>query len=132
MPLVVDLAEPSAGLGWCNSECRSFLERARSWSDVVLLLAVVHHLVVTARVPLNEVISLAAGLSRDAVVVEYVGPGDTQFRRLCRGREHLFTGYGQAAWEQAWNREFLLEERLELPGAGRLLYWFRRRNRIAG
>ena len=98
----------------------------------MLLLAVAHHLLVTARVPLAELVSLVAGLSREAAVAEYVGPQDIQFRRLCRGREHLFAGYGQAAWEQAWSREFLLEERLELPGAGRLLYWFRRRNRIAG
>jgi SAM-dependent methyltransferase len=132
LPLVVDLAEPSAGLGWRNAECRPFLERAQGWPDLVLLLAVAHHLLVTARVPLAELVSLVAGLSREAAVAEYVGPQDIQFRRLCRGREHLFAGYGQAAWEQAWSREFLLEERLELPGAGRLLYWFRRRNRIAG
>ena len=125
LPLVVDLAEPSAGLGWRNSECQPFLERARGWPDLVLLLAVVHHLMVTAGVPLEEVVSLAAGLSR-AAVVEYVGPQDGQFRRLCRGREQLYAGYGQPAWEQAWGRQFSIEERIELAGSGRVLYWLRR------
>ena len=92
----------------------------------MLLLAVVHHLVVTAGVPLQEVVSLAAGLSRDAVVVEYVGPQDGQFRRLCRGREQLYAGYGQPAWEQAWSRQFSIKERTALAGSGRVLYWLRR------
>lgn len=128
LPLVVDLAEPSPGLGWRNSECRPFLERAQGWSDIVLLLALVHHLIVTAAVPLEEVVSLAAALSRDAVVVEYVGPQDGQFRRLCRGREQLYAGYGQPAWEQAWGRQFSIEERTGLAGSGRVLYWLRRRS----
>ncbi len=128
LPLVVDLAEPSPGLGWRNSECRPFLERAQGWSDIVMLLAVVHHLIVTAAVPLEEVVSLAAALSRDAVVVEYVGPQDGQFRRLCRGREQLYAGYGQPAWERAWGRQFSIEERTGLAGSGRVLYWLRRRS----
>ena len=128
LPLVVDLAEPSAGLGWRNSESRPFLERAQGWPDIVLLLAVVHHLTVTARVPLPEVVSLAAGLTRDVVVVEYVGPEDHQFRRVCRGREQLYAGYGQPAWEEAWSREFSIEERTRLADSGRVLYWLRRQS----
>jgi SAM-dependent methyltransferase len=132
LPLVVDLAEPSAGLGWRNSESRPFLERARGWPDIVLLLAVVHHLIVTARVPLREVVSLAAGLSRDALVVEYVGPEDHQFRRLCRGREKLYVGYGLPAWEEAWGRQFSIEERATLADSGRVLYWMRRAGQVVG
>ncbi|MFB3778501.1 MAG: class I SAM-dependent methyltransferase [Bryobacteraceae bacterium] len=126
LPLVVDLAEPSAGQGWRNAECRPFLDRARGWPDVVLLLAVVHHLVVTAGVPLPEVVSLAASLAPIAVA-EYVGPEDPQFRRLCRGRDHLYSGYGEPVWEQAWNQEFAIEERIRLDRCGRVLYRMRRR-----
>ena len=132
LPLVVDVAEPSPGLGWRNSECRPFLERAKGWSDMVLMLAVAHHLVVTARVPLPEVVSLAAGLTRGYAVVEYVGPEDSQFRRLCRGREQLYTGYRREAWEQAWGREFSVEQRVSLAGAGRVLYGLRRLGRATG
>src|SRR5437667_11504991 len=44
LPLVVDLARPSAALGWRNGECQSFLERAAGAFDAVFMLAVLHHL----------------------------------------------------------------------------------------
>jgi SAM-dependent methyltransferase len=127
LPLVVDLAEPSPGTGWRNSEWKPFLERTQGWPDLVMLLAVVHHLVVTARVPLEEIVSLAAATTRAWVITELVEPGDPQFKRLCRGRDRLFERYGEAAWEQAWTRHFQIEERARLAGSGRVLYRLRLR-----
>ena len=52
LPLVVNLARPSPATGWRNAECPSFLARAEGHADLVLMLAVLHHLLVTERVPL--------------------------------------------------------------------------------
>ena len=51
LPLVVNLARPSPATGWRNAECPSFLARAEGHADLVLMLAVLHHLLVTERVP---------------------------------------------------------------------------------
>ena len=55
LPLVLDLANPSPGLGWANEERRSVPERANA--DVVLALALVHHLAIGRNVPLDRIAS---------------------------------------------------------------------------
>ncbi len=49
-PLVMDLADPSPGLGWAGTERSSLVERADA--DVILALALVHHLAIGRNVPL--------------------------------------------------------------------------------
>ena len=49
LPLVVDLSNPSPSLGWHNEERSSFLERCNV--DVVLALALIHHLSIANNVP---------------------------------------------------------------------------------
>src|SRR5207249_3979296 len=89
LPLVVDLAQPTPATGWDNREWPGFLERARGQFDAVLMLAVLHHLLVTERVPLPAILALAAALTRDLAIIEFVAPEDPMFRRLARGREGL-------------------------------------------
>lgn len=55
-----------------NSECPSFLERAEGKFDLVLMLAVVHHLIVSERVPLADILALVARLTRCWLLIEYV------------------------------------------------------------
>ena len=81
LPLVVDLARPSPGVGWRNGECPGFLDRAHGGFDLVLMLAVIHHMLVTERVPLDAIVEVVAELTTDRIVVEYVGPADPCFRR---------------------------------------------------
>jgi SAM-dependent methyltransferase len=106
LPLVVDLTRPSPAVGWRNSECLSFLDRARGAFDAVLMLAVVHHMLVSERIPLAEIIALAADLTTDLAVIEFVGPEDAMFRRLARGRDELFVGLTHETFEQACQRRF--------------------------
>src|SRR5690606_2275609 len=58
-PIVMDLANPSPGLGWALRERASLLDRADA--DVILALALVHHLGIGRNVPLGMVIDLFAG-----------------------------------------------------------------------
>src|SRR5690606_29756668 len=52
LPLVGNLADPSPGLGWRGSERRRLEERGRP--DLVLALALIHHVSITANVPIAE------------------------------------------------------------------------------
>ncbi len=54
MPLVVDLTRPTPGMGWLNGETPSFLDRACGSFDAVMMLATIHHMLVTERVPLDD------------------------------------------------------------------------------
>ena len=128
LPLVVNLARPTPATGWRNRECPSFLERANGGFDLVLMLAVVHHLLVTERVPLEEIVDLIVTLTRDAVVVEYVAPDDPMFRRIVRGREALHRDLTPQSFEAAWQRRFRIVRSLRLEGATRALYLLRQRD----
>ena len=127
LPLVVDFARPSPATGWSNAECGSFLQRARGAFDAVLMLAVLHHLLVSDRVPLPDLIRLTAELTTDLAVIEFVAPDDPLFRRLARGRDHLHADLTRAYFETQSRRYFHLVRHLHLPGATRHLYLLRKK-----
>jgi ribosomal protein L11 methylase PrmA len=127
LPLVVNLARPTPAVGWRNRECAGFLARAVGNFDCVLMLAVLHHLLVTEAIPLEEVIGLAAELSTDKLIIEFVAPEDPMFRTLSRGRDHLYTELTQARFERVATEHFHLIKCLPIPGAKRWLYSFSKR-----
>jgi SAM-dependent methyltransferase len=128
LPLVVNLTRPSPGIGWRNRECRSFLDRARGAFDAVLMLAVIHHMLVTERIPLPEVLDLAAELSADLALIEFIGPEDPMFRRIAHGRDDLHRNLSPAAFEAAAARHFRIVRRRQLGGGNRCLYLLQKVN----
>lgn len=126
LPLVVNLAQPSPATGWQNDECPSFLDRARGHFDAVMMLAVLHHLMVSERVPLEAVLDLAAELTRDWLLIEFIAPQDAMFRRIVHGREELHAGLDRACFEEAASRRFRLVGSQTLPQSARTLYLLRR------
>jgi len=122
LPLVVDLTRPTPAVGWRNNEWPSFLERASGRFDTVLMLAVIHHMLVTERVPLPEIMSMAAQLTTNLVIVEFIEPEDSMFRQLARGRDHLHRDLTPAHFEQVCQREFQIVRSMRLPGAHRSIY----------
>jgi SAM-dependent methyltransferase len=131
LPLVVDLARPSPALGWRNGECLSFLNRATGNFDTVMMLAVVHHLLVSERIPLPEILRLACELTTSSLIIEFIAPQDEMFRQLTRGREHLHASMNEAAFENACARDFEIIRSLRLPGTCRTLYGLKRKGGAA-
>jgi SAM-dependent methyltransferase len=120
LPLVVDLADPSPGLGWRGRERAAFGQRARA--DAVLALALVHHLAIGRNVPLAELVDWLAGLGRHAVV-EFVDPADPMARRLLENKEAgLFPEYRRDEFERHFGARFEIVRREELPSGTRTLY----------
>jgi SAM-dependent methyltransferase len=126
-PAVVDLARPTPAIGWMNQECDSFLDRACGNFDMVLMLAVLHHMLVTDQIPLEQVLELAAKLTRDYLLLEFVAPEDPMFRKIVRGREALYSHLTHASFETAAARHFELIRSARIDGLHRWLYLFRRR-----
>ena len=122
LPLVVSLARPSPAIGWRNGEYPSFLDRARGSFDAVLLLAVLHHVLVTDGIPLPAIMDLAAELTTGICVTEFVGPGDPMFRLLLRGRESLYEELGTPVFEAACRRRFEVIGSRRLGNGERWLY----------
>lgn len=127
LPLVVDLARPTPAAGWRNLECASFLDRARGNFDMVLMLAVLHHLLVTERIPLADALDLAAELTRKYLLIEYVGTLDPMFRRITRGRDTLHAAFTKDAFEAALRVRFDLLRSVPIGGLDRCLYLARKK-----
>ena len=128
LPLVVDLTRPTPAVGWRNQENESFLDRARGRFDLVMMLAVAHHMLVTERIPLGELLDLAAELSRDYLLIEFVAPEDPMFQRIVRGREALYSDLTSTRFEAVAAERFELVRSLRIDGMHRWLYLFRRRH----
>lgn len=125
LPLVVDLASPTPAVGWMNAERASFLERCAGTTDLVLALALVHHLVIGNNTPLAGVVELLARFGADAIV-EFVDKRDSQVRRLLASREDIFGEYTEAGFERALAGAFRIARKQPIGGAHRVLYHLRR------
>lgn len=129
LPLVVNLAHPTPAIGWRNQECPSFLERTRGSFDLVLMLAVLHHLLVSEQIPLPEILKLAAELTSESLVIEFVAPDDPLFRSLVRGREELYRELTKESFERVANEWFEIV-RVEQLNESRSIYLLRKRNAV--
>jgi hypothetical protein len=119
LPLVMDLTNPSPGLGWANAE-RDTMDQ-RGPADLILALALIHHLAIGNNVPLPMVVQRFAALGR-AAIVEFVPKDDPKVQQLLRSREDVFDGYTEGAFAEAFSASFATVRREGLPGSGRSLY----------
>jgi hypothetical protein len=119
LPLVVDLLDPSPGIGWRGRERRPLEDRGRP--DLVLALALLHHLVIGGNLPLREVITWLADLGADAVV-EMVTKDDPMARRLLLNKDDQYGDYTPEAFERLASERFRIVERLPLAAGTRILY----------
>ena len=120
MPLVGDLADPSPALGWLCRE-RSPLE-GRGAPDLVLALALVHHLVIGRTIPLQQLVAWFAELGAE-LVIEFPDREDEMVRRLLsRKREGTHGDYTRDGFEDALRSRFQIVDSVELPSRSRTLY----------
>ena len=119
LPLFLDLTNPSPSLGWNNSERDSFTSRGPA--DLILALAVIHHLAVSNNLPLERLAEFFAANAR-WLIVEFVPKTDSQVRKLLAAREDIFPDYSRNGFEAVFSRRFILRRTATLPGNERTLY----------
>jgi ribosomal protein L11 methylase PrmA len=124
LPLVLDLSNPSPALGWAGEERESLEQRGPA--DVVLALALVHHLAIGNNVPLPRVAEFFARLGRH-LIIEFVPKSDSQVQRMLASRADIFTDYTQSGFEAAIDEHFRIEQRYPIAGSQRVLYVLGRR-----
>jgi len=122
--LVVDLSQPTPACGWRNTERKSFLQRATGRFDLALMLAVGHHLRVTAGVPLEQILETGLQLGGGSLLFEFVPTPDPMFAAIARGREALYTDNTVENCEALLAARGRIELKEQLPNA-RTLFWVR-------
>ncbi len=118
-PIVADLTNPSAALGWENREVPAL--SARGPTDVVLALALVHHLAISNNLALDALAEAFGRLGR-ALIIEFVPRSDPKTRRLVAMRNHDFPDYTETNFESAFGRLFEIVRSDAIEGMERRLY----------
>ena len=124
LPLVMDLTNPSPAIGWANQERDSFSNRGPV--DLVLALALIHHLAISNNLPLDVIASYFASISRWAVV-EFVPKSDSQVKRLLSTRKDIFDLYTPEGFEEAFGKFFKIEDKKPVPDSERTLYLLKKK-----
>jgi SAM-dependent methyltransferase len=135
--LVANIARPTPAAGWNNREQLALLDRLSGRDrfsspdgvagkfDLVLLLAVIHHLLLREQAPLKHIAELCARLTRRWLVVEWVPPSDPMFQEWLRGRDDLYGHLREGDLNQAMAPFFACADRCALEN-GRVLLLFER------
>ena len=119
LPLVLDLTNPSPALGWANRERDSLA--GRSPVDLVLALALIHHLAIGNNVPFERVAYELSRLAR-SLVIEFVPKDDPKVRFMLASREDIFDRYSQDDFERAFEARFRITSKDPVGDSGRTLY----------
>ncbi|HEX5474268.1 MAG TPA: hypothetical protein VFX12_06375 [Vicinamibacterales bacterium] len=119
LPLVGNVADPSPGLGWRGEERLPL--RRRGAPDLTLCLALIHHVVISANVPLPEFVDWLAGLGGD-LVIEFVEKDDPMVRRLLLNKQDQYSDYDRALFEDRLALHYDLAARESIQDGHRVLY----------
>jgi hypothetical protein len=119
LPLRMDLTNPSPSLGWAHVERASMADRGPA--DMIMALALIHHLAVSNNVPLPAVADFFRQLGK-TLIIEFVPKQDIQVKRLLQNRDDIFDHYHQTAFEESFRRHFDIRESQPVGRDGRILY----------
>jgi SAM-dependent methyltransferase len=118
-----DLARPTPPAGWENHESTGLLTRLEGQSDLVMMLAVIHHLILMEQIPIPAIVALCHRLTRRYLLVEWVPVTDPMYQSLMRGRDNLYGALTEADLLRACSVCFR-PIRQETLGNGRILFLF--------
>jgi SAM-dependent methyltransferase len=121
LPLTMNIADPSPGLGWRGHERKPLLARGRP--DLVLALALVHHVAIGGNVPVREFVDWLASPGA-AVVIEFPTRADRMVQKLLgRKRAGLHPDYERESFERCLHEAFEVRRSERLGSATRILYF---------
>jgi SAM-dependent methyltransferase len=128
--LVANIARPTPAVGWRNREQLSLLDRLAGKFDLVLMLAVIHHLILREQLPLAHIGDLCASLTSRWLVLEWVPPSDSMYQEWLRGRDDLYGHFSEDDLKQAFAPWFNVVTQTVLSNQ-RVLLLFERNQLVA-
>jgi hypothetical protein len=123
LPLLLDLSCPSPAIGFGNRERKTIGQRQKP--EVILMLAVIHHLAISNNLPLQTIAEWLSTLC-EYLIIEFVPKEDSQVQVLLKTRVDIFTGYTAEGFEGAFSQYFQLCEKTPLEQSKRTLYLFKK------
>jgi hypothetical protein len=122
-PLIIDLANPSASSGLNNEERSSFIHRTHV--DLVLALALIHHLAIGKNIPFEKIAFLLAGMCR-YLIIEFVPKDDPKTAQMLKQKKDIYSSYDEKYFINTFTKKFSILEQLRISGTGRILFLMER------
>jgi len=119
LPLVLDLCNPTSGMGWGHRERMSLVER--SPTDVILALALVHHLAISNNLPFTVIAEFFSRIG-EVLIIEFVPKTDSQVQRLLSMRKDVFPNYNKESFEEEFSQYFKIQKMSQVGDSNRVLY----------
>jgi hypothetical protein len=121
-PVLASLDDIHSGRGWAGVEHSGLAQRLSDCADMVMMLALLHHLCIAGAVHVEQVAKFAASCTRRWLVVEWLEPTDPQVQKLCAQRRRQPEEFSVASQRQAFlEAGFVLRQELPLPQGQRHL-----------
>jgi len=123
LPLIVDISNPTPAIGFDNLERESFINRVCTLkADVVLALAVIHHLRITAGIPLAMLVELLAKIANEYLIIEFVPKSDSMVVGMLSSRDDIFDDYDSLVFEDIFSSSFTITDKVNVVNSDRILY----------
>jgi hypothetical protein len=124
LPLLNDLLAPSPSIGWNNAERASLNERLKG--DLVMALALVHHLAIGKNLPLPWIAQWLQVMS-PWLLVEFVPKEDEKVKALLAHREDIFDAYDATHFRTAFSDHYDIIKEATVGNTNRTLFLMKRR-----
>ena len=117
--LMQELAETSPHLGVNEKEVSSIFTRAKS--EMVLALAVEHHLHITNQISLSQIAEMFSLFSSKYLITEFIPANDSKVQLLIKNRNKNLSAYTIEAYKTALEKYFNIIEETKLDCSERIL-----------
>ena len=124
LPLVVDISNPSPGIGFSNRERLSLEER--SMPDQIMALALIHHLAIAKNIPFAQIARYFSEHG-EYLLIEFVPKSDSQVQRLLLNRKDVFDDYNEENFRSAFSSQFAILDEKPIASSERSLFLMRRK-----
>jgi hypothetical protein len=125
LPILMNIADPSPSLGWNQRERKGLAERGNPQG--ILALAVIHHLVIKANLPLTEVIDWFISIAPTGII-EFVPKSDPMVQQMLSNREDIWPDYTEGNFLRILRAKADILDFFKFDSNQRLLISYRIRN----
>ena len=119
LSLFSDLINPSPNLGWAEEERDSLLKRGPV--DMVMALALIHHLAIFNNLPFDNLAKFFSQLGK-WLIIEFVPKEDSKVQKLLLSREDIFEHYTEDDFEQDFGKYLIIKDKQAVVDSKRILY----------
>ena len=118
-PVVLDLSNPTPAFGVNNSERDAFIDRTKV--DLVMALALIHHLAIAKNMPFNYTCTFFESLGK-YLIIEFVPKEDEKVSIMLQNRKDIFDWYTQESFLKVFSNSYRILDQKTIADSCRTLF----------